>query len=196
MIDHPSNNVLGATEIDYLTNQLASLNAPLGKFAVLGNHDLESYDSMILISQILEDANFEIITNENIKIHNQSSSFINLVGIDSMANGQPDINSSYANIAASNFTFSLCHTPDIFDEIPKDLNDILVAGHSHGGQIYIPLFGTFYTPYGAQKYIKGIHTIDGAVLDITNGVGTTKQDVRLFAPAEVVYYTLKSIDLE
>ena len=86
---------------------------------------------------------------------------------------------------------TLCHTPDTVNEVPKDLTDYFLAGHSLGGQANF-IFTSFYEPAYATQYLRGKHLIDNTfTLDITNGTGTVNQDVRLFAPAEVVVYTLK-----
>ena len=86
---------------------------------------------------------------------------------------------------------TLCHTPDTVNEVPKDLTDYFLAGHSLGGQANF-IFTSFYEPAYATQYLRGKHLIDNTfTLDITNGTGTVNQDVRLFTPAEVVVYTLK-----
>ena len=86
---------------------------------------------------------------------------------------------------------TLCHTPDTVNEVPKDLTDYFLAGHSLGGQANF-IFTSFYEPACATQYLRGKHLIDNTfTLDITNGTGTVNQDVRLFTPAEIVVYTLK-----
>lgn len=196
LLDHPSLQPLSTENQAYLINALAQIKAPLGKFAVMGNHDLESPLATELVNTIYADSDFEVLINENVKIHNKTSSFINLIGIDSMALGVPDLDLSYANISPNSYNLVVCHTPDIFDEVSLDLTDLLLAGHSHGGQIFLPLFGPLYLPEGAQKYVRGTYTKEDSTLDVSNGVGTTKEDIRFFAPAEIVHYTLKSLSDE
>lgn len=176
------------SEIETLIDHLKDLNAPYGKYAVLGNHDLYCGEIREIVERVLYDAEFEIITNESIMIRKDSNSYINLVGIDSMLNGYPDIETAYSQIRNNTYTIALCHTPDIFDEIPHDKTDLLLSGHSHGGQIYLPFVNTLMRPYGAEKYFKGKYTIENTSLDITNGIGTTKKDIRLFADAEIAVY--------
>ena len=74
------------------------------------------------------------------------------------------------------------------DELSDYPFDYMVAGHSHGGQLYIPLIGAIYIPQYAYNYNHGKYVIDSKTLDITNGVGTTRKDIRLFADQEIVIY--------
>lgn len=196
LIDLPTKNILSSSQKEVLIEQLSSIDAPLGKYAVYGNHDLESENSRIQFDEIMSASNFEVLVNTAMQIRNNNNEFINIIGIDSMALGSPNIDSSYQNISSSNYTIALCHTPDIFDDLPKDLTNYLLAGHSHGGQIYFPIIGSIYRPYGSEYYLRGKYNNGRTTLDINNGIGTTKYDVRLFADAEIVHYTLKNIAIE
>ncbi|MBO7703380.1 MAG: hypothetical protein J6S26_02955, partial [Solobacterium sp.] len=72
-----------------------------------------------------------------------------------------------------------------------DLTNYMLAGHSHGGQAWWG-FGALYTPLKAELYFRGKNNVRGYfTLDITNGTGTTKEDVRFLANAEIVLYTLE-----
>lgn len=191
LVDHYSNNPLNEIQREYLTNSLKNIKTSSGKFAVLGNHDLDSDNTKNAITNILSDADFEIITNKNFNIYNSDKKYFKLIGIDSLALGSPDINEAFDNVDETSFNLTVCHTPDIFDDLPKT-SDYLLAGHSHGGQIYLSLLTSLYTPYGSQKYYHGIHNNDGKSLDITNGVGMTNKKIRFAADAEIVVYQLKS----
>lgn len=192
LIDHPSSNMPSEEVIAKLTEQLKSISAPLGKFAVLGNHDLESETTKELISSILTNADFEIITNRSIMIRNKGSEAITLVGLDSQLLGSPDLNAAFATVSPNSFNIVVSHTPDIADSLIPDLVDLQVSGHSHGGQVYFPIFGSFYTAPYAEVYNKGKYKIaDRFILDVMNGVGTTKMDIRFLSDAEVVVYRLK-----
>ncbi|MDD6004060.1 MAG: metallophosphoesterase [Firmicutes bacterium] len=175
-----------------LIDYLKQLNAPYGKYAVLGNHDL--YDTGIkeIVERVLYESEFEIITNKSVMIRKNSNEYINLVGIDSLLNGNPDIEAAYSQIRNNAYTIALCHTPDTFESIPYEKTDLMLSGHSHGGQIYMPFINSLFRPIGAKNYFKGKYTQDDTILDITNGIGTTKKDIRLFADAEIVIYKFMS----
>lgn len=192
LFDHPSNNIPSEEVLQKITEQLKSISAPLGKFAVLGNHDLESETTKEMISSVLHHADFEIITNRSIMIRNKGSEAINLIGLDSQLLGIPDLNTAFATVSPNSFNIVVSHTPDIADSLTPDLVDLQVSGHSHGGQVYFPIIGAFYTAPYAEIYNKGKYKInDQFVLDVMNGIGTTKMDIRFLSDAEVVVYRLK-----
>ena len=174
-----------------VTELLSSMKAPLGKFAVLGDFDYRTPDLPQTVQEILFESDFELLVNSSIILRNNGSSSITLTGLDSGLYGHPDINAAFANISRAGYNIVLSHTPDLIEEIPSDLADYALSGHSHGGQAYW-LTGALYTPPMAEVLFRGKHTINGLyTLDITNGVGTTIQDVRFLANAEVVLYRLE-----
>ncbi|MEG0076601.1 metallophosphoesterase [Anaerorhabdus sp.] len=192
LIDHPSNNIPSEEVISKITEQLKSISAPLGKFAVLGNHDLESSTSKDLVTSILHNADFELLTNRSILIRNKGSEAISLIGIDSQLLGNPDLTTAFASVSPNIFNIVISHTPDIADSLTPDLVDLQISGHSHGGQVYFPIVGSLYTAPNAEIYNKGKYNInDQFTLDVMNGVGTTRMDVRFLSDAEVVVYRLK-----
>lgn len=190
LFDHPANHWPDDQTMDTLKGALTQLKAPLGKFAVLGNHDLESQSSADMVSHLLFEAGFEVLNNQSVKIRNRGTQSISLVGLESEMLGNPNPEAAYQNISPDSFTIALCHTPDTVLQLPQDQTDLMLAGHSHGGQVYIPLLGTFYRANYAEIYYRGKHQVDDILLDITNGTGTTRMDVRLFSPAEIVVYRL------
>ena len=165
---------------EFLIEKLKSIKASTKKYAVLGECDNEE------TIEILLDSNFNILDNTNETIFNDED-FINVVGINN------DISeSSYEGITANNYTIAVSHCPDSFDKLDLIKTDYVLAGHSHGMQVYIPLINVFYREDGCKKYAKGKHYKEDTTLDITNGVGLKNKSIRLFSDAEVVFYKLKS----
>ena len=144
-----------------------------------------------MVSHLLFEAGFEVLNNQSVKIRNRGTQSISLVGLESEMLGNPDPEAAYQNISPDSFTIALCHTPDTVLRLPQDQTDLMLAGHSHGGQVYIPLLGTFYRANYAEIYYRGKHQVDDILLDVSNGTGTTRMDVRLFSPAEIVVYRLE-----
>lgn len=174
-----------------ISTAFSNIKAKYGKFAVYGDIDDSSEVMKNAVNQIYSDSDFEVMQNTSYQIHKNGSQFITLVGLDNGVDGIKDISGAYANVSQNSYVFAVCHTPDTANEVPTDLTDYFLAGHSLGGQANF-FFSSMYEPTYAVKYLRGIHTIDNAfTLDITNGTGTVKQDVRFLQPAEVVVYTLK-----
>lgn len=171
-----------------IINALSKLEARFGKYAVLGEHDNNSDD----IKDILTNSKFEIITNENRQVYYRDDSYLNIVGVDSIYKGYPDLALAYDGVTFDAYTIVLTHAPDIFKDLYLDRTDLVLAGHSHGPQIYIPLFEHFYREDGYKEYAHGKHYKNDAMLDITNGVGLSKNSTRLNSDAEVVFYKLQT----
>jgi predicted MPP superfamily phosphohydrolase len=179
-----------------LTKAFASLKASYGKYAVYGNSDDRSDEMKAAVNSIYAASDFEVLNNQSISLHKQSSGSITLVGLDSSVNGKPDIDAAYSTVSRDSYVITICHTPDTALSVPADITSYFLAGHSHGGQVYY-FFGALYEPAGAKEYLRGMHTISNSfTLDVTNGVGTTKKDLRFLADAEVVMYQLKHTDSE
>ena len=174
-----------------ITKAFSNIQAKYGKFAVYGDIDGASDVMKSTVNAIYDASDFEVIQNTSFQIHKNGSQFIPVVGLDNGIDGTKDIDGAYSNVSKDSYVMTLCHTPDTVNEVPKDLTDYFLAGHSLGGQANF-IFTSFYEPACATQYLRGKHLIDNTfTLDITNGTGTVNQDVRLFTPAEVVVYTLK-----
>ena len=125
---------------------------------------------------------------------------INLAGVMDMMGRRfdfepPDLTLALSNVAPSLPTILLSHQPKIVSEIKHEKIDLILSGHTHGGQV--TLFG-LYAPvipsaYG-QRFRSGLrHTTAGIPVIITNGIGTSRKSVRLFAPSEVVLIRLVAL---
>ena len=133
-----------------------------------------------------------LFTNKTIRLRNRSGASIVLAGLDSELLGNPEIENTFASIQTTDFSIILCHTPDTILNCPLSQIDLFLAGHSHGGQIYFPFVGSLVKVPYAEVYYRGKHQLDNAILDVTNGTGTTRMDLRFLAEAEIVVYTLHS----
>lgn len=192
LFDHASVNAPTIEIQNELKELMRSIKAPLGKFAVLGEGDLENDTIKVMVSNILYDSDFELITNQNIRIRNQSTQSISLVGIDSLILGTPDVEAAFSNVSNQDFVIAVSHAPDIVKQLPIDNISLFLAGHSHGGQISIPLYGPLQKIDGAREYSQGVYQLKEAIIDVSNGVGTTDYDIRLFAPPEILIYRLSA----
>lgn len=192
LFDKENSNSISEKVVSDLQSQLNRINAKYGKFAVLGENDYLNEDVENIVSNILFESNFEIIRNDMIKISKDTKNTFQLVGIDSVLGGKDDIKKAYENVDEKNFTLTIISTPDTVKKLPQNKSDLVVAGHSLGGQINIPLLGQLYNKELAEEYYSGLYNVGPVKLYVSNGLGTSNKDVRIFAPAEIVIYTLKS----
>lgn len=165
-----------------LSEFLRSLDAKYGKYAVLGDKD-EEYKEQV--KSILGDTDFRLLDNANEKIY-VNGSYINIVGLSINYN----VSNAFDGVNPNNFTICVSHYPDVAALADTAKTDYILAGHSLNGQVYIPLINLFYRTNGAYDYYHGKYKIDNITLDITGGIGTIKNDIRMFADAEVVIYKL------
>ncbi len=177
-----------------LTELLKKLQAPLGKFAVLGERDLTNTEIKDRSISILTNSDFEIITNRSIRLRNQTNQSITLIGIDSLLKGKPDYDTAFQGVSNEEFNIAITHCPDIVNEpgIPLASLDLIFAGHSHASQISLPILGPLDTIEGAKSYNHGTYYINNTTrLVVSNGLGTTNLDMRLFSPPQVNIYRLQ-----
>ncbi|MBQ9329213.1 MAG: metallophosphoesterase [Solobacterium sp.] len=182
---------LSEESAELIQTYFSSMRAPLGKFAVLGDFDYRFPELPELLREVLFECDFELLVNSSVLVRNGGSGSITITGLDSGLYGNPDISAAFANVGRTGYNIVLSHTPDLAEQVPVDLTNYMIAGHSHGGQVYWGV-GALYTPEMAELYFRGKHDIDDQfILDISNGVGTTIEDKRFLANAEVVLYRLK-----
>ena len=170
-------------EIDYLKQELSLLSCRYGKYAVLGDEDFINSE----ISDLLIESDFTILNNENISLY-INETYLNIVGIEPLVNGNPNIDVAYDGIKENYYTLAVSHCPDILDQIKGTNTNLLLAGHSLGGPIYFPLINHLYRKNGCKNYFHGKYKADNLSLDITNGLGTINKNARLNADAELVLY--------
>jgi predicted MPP superfamily phosphohydrolase len=86
----------------------------------------------------------------------------------------------------------LAHEPDFADEAAKSTIDLQLSGHSHGGQVRIPLLPPLYLPVMGRKYVLGTYHVGPLTLYTSAGLGTVGVPVRLNCPPEIILLTLRS----
>ncbi|MFC0270708.1 metallophosphoesterase [Metabacillus herbersteinensis] len=179
------------TEIHQIVPILKKLKAPLGKFAVYGNHDHGGYGTDIY-KNVVNLAGFDLLKNEKRTVPLLDGSVITVAGIDDLMLGKPDYEQTLAKLDESLFTILLAHEPDAAVNAKNYSVDLQVSGHSHGGQIQIPFFGPLITPPFATIYTEGMYSINNMQLYVNRGLGTTRLPFRFLSMPEITVFTLKS----
>lgn len=185
LVDYSNKN----PDIDEITAILSSMNARLGKFSIFGNHDY-MYKLPRYYRQIMKNSNFNLLINENKKIKLADDKYINILGVDEILNGNPDIKYLENKTDKNNFNLLLAHEPDLVDMFSKDSMNLVLSGHSHGGQIRIPFKGALVTPPYGRKYTKGFYEVNGNHLYVSSGLGSTKLPFRFFNIPEIVAFNI------
>ncbi|MGG0720358.1 metallophosphoesterase [Robertmurraya massiliosenegalensis] len=178
-------------EFERTISILKELEAPLGKYAVYGNHDHGGYGTDIY-KYIMEESGFTVMLNESIKISNDEDA-IYLLGIDDAMLGRPDISEAVSDVPDNSYKILLSHAPDLADSAANFNIQLQLSGHSHGGQIQIPFLGALVKPPYGEKYYEGFYTIGEQfplTLYVNRGLGTTRLPFRFLSTPELTVFTL------
>ncbi|WP_310551613.1 metallophosphoesterase [Paenibacillus glufosinatiresistens] len=168
---------------------LAELTAPLGRFAILGNHD---YKNTELLAKLWKQAGFRLLRNEHEMVE-LGGSRIAVAGMEDQLHGEPNPRAALGDIPDDVFTVLLMHEPDYADLIQAYPVRLQLSGHSHGGQIRLPVLGALFTPDGSLKYIDGLYEIGGRgmKLYVNRGFGETYMPIRFLCRPELTVITLR-----
>jgi predicted MPP superfamily phosphohydrolase len=176
-------------ETDMIEQSLARLQAPHGAFAILGNHDWWVND--VAVVQALKKAGVQVLSNEHHLIRRDGQALY-LAGVDDVMCGKNDLAAALTGIPADAAVVALVHEPDYADFVAIDPRVLLqLSGHSHGGQVCVPLCGGIWYPPWARKYPSGLYTIRDMTLYTSRGIGMVGWQLRLYCRPEVTLHTLK-----
>lgn len=172
-----------------LSEVLRDLHAPMGKFAVLGNHEYWTDSPRII--ETFEAAGIKFLTNDN-HIFTRNDKALVLGGVDDLMEGNPDVLRAFRGIDKNVPRILLCHNPDYAEAMPAESNvDLMLCGHTHGGQVKVPLVGPLMLPIIHRKYAEGL--VDGphCPVFVSRGLGMVEIPVRFNCPPEIPLITLR-----
>lgn len=168
---------------------LKDLHAPLGVYAVLGNHDW--WFDGFKVRRALEENGIKVLDNEVVTLQARGAS-LSLVGLADLWTRTQRIDEVFGQVPQGAAVIALAHNPDIFPRIPAQA-PLLLAGHTHGGQVIFPFIGSVVqsSRFG-DRYNRGHVFENGHHLFVTTGIGTSILPVRFSVPPEIVLLTIKS----
>ncbi len=182
-------NVTRRVEPERFGPILKNLHAPLGVYSVLGNHDW--WYSGIQVRRGLEKNGIQVLENEVIHFDARGTQLW-LVGLADLWTRKQAVADTIAMVPEGKPFIALTHNPDIFPDVPQRV-PLLLAGHTHGGQVRLPLIGSVVesSDYG-DRYVKGHVIENNHHLFVTTGIGTSIVPVRFGVPPEIVVLTIKA----
>lgn len=179
----------GRSEIRESFQGLAPINAPLGKYGVLGNHDYWIDDRLTIREMAL--ANITPLDNSGVWVYSGGER-IRVGGVGDLWHDKPNYLPAIEGVNDSDYVILLSHNPDYAEELPAGKVDLVLSGHTHGGQV--TFFGIFvpYTnsAYG-QRYRGGLVDNGKTRVYVSRGIGTVVLPVRFFSRPEITVLTLK-----
>ena len=159
-------NPTDSEENDLIT-LLSSINSKYGKYAIIGNHDYVKKEG--IIEDIYKQSDFILLQNSYDIIY---------------GNDNDDIN----------YKIILVHEPDYIDTITSKYNvNLVLAGHSHNGQVNIPFIKNFFLPYGSKKYYDNYYMVDDTPMYVSSGIGESRVNLRLFNRPSINFYRINKI---
>lgn len=165
----------------------SELRARDGIFAVLGNHDYWANADGVIAALTARGVRF--VTNRNVTLVRNRES-ISLLGIDEIYRGTPDLDGAFRNTRP--VRIGLSHHPDVIDLLIGRKLDLLLCGHTHGGQIRFPFFGSVIVPSKHEaRYASGFHRVDDVLLYVSRGLGAIPP-VRILCKPELATFTLRA----
>jgi len=164
-------------------------------FAIVGNHDggswaaeNDGYGDREWITGLLRDARLPLLFNTShpLSIHDWD---LNLVGLGDAWAHDCDPAAGFRDAVAGRTTILLSHNPDTKSEVAPYRWDLMLSGHTHGGQLDLPVIGTPFAPVHDKRFVSGLHGWHGRWIYITRGIGSI-YGMRINCPPEISLLTL------
>ncbi|ABU56421.1 metallophosphoesterase [Roseiflexus castenholzii] len=165
---------------------LRGLRAPLGVYAVPGNHD--HWEGLADLRAALTLANIPLLLNEHRRL-SWNGGDLWLIGIDDVWDGRPSLRQALRGVPPHGFKLLLSHAPDVAESAAHVGIHVQLSGHTHGGHLRLPLLGPFTLPRYGKRYIIGEYQVDGLTLYVSRGLGGAP--LRLLCPPEATIITLR-----
>ncbi|ESQ85122.1 hypothetical protein AEAC466_05270 [Asticcacaulis sp. AC466] len=175
-----------ALELDGI-KALGALEAPLGVVAVMGNHDC--YWDCQGVKDALSKTHIRLLQNDSLQLKRKGGD-IWIEGIEDGQTQHPDFPRAAAKVPANVAALTLVHNPGLFDW-SSNTSDLQLSGHTHAGQVRLPLIGA---PVRMSRHTedtaKGWTIINQRILIVTRGLGESGLPVRLNAPPQIMVLTI------
>jgi uncharacterized protein len=170
---------LHAHYIDQIAERVAKLHAPLGIYAVMGNHDLWADD--VAIAGALTGAGARVLVNEHVEL----ASGVTLIGVDDPWTGSRPALPLFRD--SDRVRLVLVHAPEAMLFLENEPFDLAICGHTHGGHVALPGEVPILVPGPlSRRYAHGEYDVgNGRTLIVSRGVGSTEVALRTFADPDI-----------
>jgi len=182
----------GCKYVPELFSNLSEVKSKHGMVAILGNNDYEAcYDEIVSAMR----KNKIRLLEHQLDTITQNGEHIYIAGVRNPFDLKVNRRSPTLDLSSDDFVILLVHTPDYVEDVPIINTDLALAGHTHGGQVTIfGLYAQVIPSHYGQRFRTGLkYNSDHIPVIITNGIGTSRKKVRMFAPSEIVLITLKHV---
>ena len=173
-----------------LVGALRRLSAPDGVVAILGNHDYLT--DVGLIRTCIRQAGLKELLNDALTLRRNGAE-LHVAGIDDVMEGRSRLDLVLRKLPDNGAAILLAHEPDFADVAAATGRfDLQLSGHSHGGQVRVPLLGRAVLPPFSQRYTRGLHEVGEMFLYTNRGLGTVNARLRFGCRPEITALTLRA----
>ena len=169
-------------------NWIESLGVPA--FGVLGNHDPEDDVSLQAFQKSFSKTGGAFLLDSSVDLGGLRISGLSRMTPLQTGGGNETVTENGRESGRGQKNLLLCHYPKVADARHQTTYDLILAGHSHGGQIRVPFFGAPVVPFGVGNYVRGLHQTSSGPLYVNVGVGTFMIPVRFCCRPEVTLIQL------
>ncbi len=171
---------------------LSSLRSRYGNFVVWGNHDYWDGVPGAWGPEVVRRAGFTLLTNSSRAITYPGGRIV-IAGLDDPVTGHDNLRLAMSRVLRQDLCILVAHTPDIVSSLGNWDIDLVLAGHTHGGQVRLPLVGPLYIPYASREYLEGWFNVPpGARLHVSRGLGWSWLPVRFLCRPTIDVITLRA----
>ncbi|HEV8700578.1 MAG TPA: metallophosphoesterase [Candidatus Polarisedimenticolia bacterium] len=175
-----------------LESFLAALRARSGKFLVWGHDDYRAGVPRTWGPEAVRRAGFTLLSNGSRKIRYPGGRIV-IAGLDDPITGHDSLKLAMAHVARRDACILVAHSPEIAASLGNWDIDLVLAGHTHGGQVRLPVIGALWAPQGTTAHLEGWFDVDpGVRLHVSRGLGWSFLPVRLFCRPAIDVITLRS----
>jgi predicted MPP superfamily phosphohydrolase len=169
---------------------LSCLTAPLGVYAVLGNHDY--WHGLEETRAGFRRGHIEELTNRGVWLRRGGSRF-RLLGVDDLWMGRVKMGEALGDARADDACVAVSHNPDVAEKLRDARVGLMLSGHTHGGQVVFPTGDApFVSSHYGQKYLHGVCHAPTTTVYVSRGLGCSVVPVRICSRPELTFITLKS----
>lgn len=162
--------------------QLADLRANSGIFAVLGNHDY--FGNQQRNSDHLRECGATVLRNAGFVLE-RAGQRLYFAGVEDIRQHDYDLRASLRDSQPNDCRILLAHNPDFIDRLGDQRIDLMLCGHTHGGQVLLPFFGTPHLPLKHEELLRGLYRVGKTQVYVNRGIGMSGIPHRLRARPEI-----------
>jgi len=169
----------GSKFIPDLIRLFKKINCRYGIYSCIGNHDHSDGGNSLKIQAAYKKCNVQALVNDSTMV-NINGAELYIAGADDLQLGEQNISQMIKNISDTSKAIFLTHNPINFKEFAKYNPELVLAGHTHGGQLNSKIFGLFYKILANTQYVSGLYSMNKSLLYVNRGIGTALLGPKFF----------------